>query len=621
MQYTVLSDSFGGLNTYMDPDKVGPNAATVSNGVDISSGILRNRLADQLPTLSSGIWNTTDTYVPADSKTIVPWKSGALGMSERYAAVRWGDQIYRSHKGVGSYPSYLNGIQYTKNTTTPPEWNFLGIMSPGTPTFSVASTTGTTVPAGTYTYYCTFSDSTNTYESAPAIATVTLSSTGAVTVTLPQAYTTCNTSNGSATITNIADVSKIRPGMRINGTGIPTSTVVSVNTSASTAVLSNTCTANGTAVQIIDPQVSRVRTYRSSDVSPTPRLTDSRALGTASFTDSKKDSQLTDVLPTADNADMPVNLRDVTISPSGIVMCAGDNSTVVWFSLRSKGLYNPAQVIPVSDPPLAIIYALDRFICPTIRGAFTVTIDDAFVGIPVVQVIDDNEPCENSAEVYMTDIGGTVWWNTSKGIVQTDGNTIETVTKYTFANTTTSYFSDCFGAAFWNDDYYSILRTGSNTAALYKYSRQNGWSVVNPSMSYSTGAIGFHVSSAKLIYTGCTLDSPVAVRKLYGLTTKNANGVYATGNWTGEKTMSLKKFRKVSLLHSGTITIQPYIDNVATAYTFTANSSTQSFNRSSFWLPSGTKGRKMSFQFTLVDANSEVEEIGLWVGEQREPSP
>lgn len=316
---------------------------------------------------------------------------------------------------------------------------------------------------------------------------------------------------------------------------------------------------------------------------------------------------------------MPNYLRDIAISPTGVLLCASSNNTVTYLSLVTPAIYQPAQVIKVSDSPLATIYALNRFVCPTIRGAFTVTIDDAILGLPVVQTIDDTEPCRVSYYVYPVDVGGAVWWNTSKGIVQTDGNTIETVTRYIFAQETASKFRECYGADYYNNEFLAILEDETG-ASLYRFNRTTGWTVVTRGMSTtSPGALGFHIGDGCIIYTGYGADSPAAVRKLDATSTRASAGTYKTGEWVGEKMSALKKFRKVSVLYFGSISVQPYVDGDAVGGLLTGVNTTMT--RRSWWLPAGTKGRTLALKITLLTSDAIVQEMGVWVGEERAAMP
>lgn len=628
MQYVLLTNQFGGLNTYLTPSKVGPAGAVEATGVDTSEGSLQNRWDDTKPALSSGVWTDTDTYVPATSQTIVPWGVGALGMTGRYAVARFGGRLYRSHKGFGSFTT-LRGIQYTSDTNTPPTWDFLGLFQPGEPAFAVASTgtgTGTKLNAGTYTYYCTFYNALG-QESSPASASVTLSTSNYVSVTLPKAYTKCTTTGGSPTLTSLADIGRMRLGMRLTGSNIPANTyITAIDTTAGTVTLSANVNGSGTTTNVLiwDAQVVGTRVYRQGDGIDTPLLVAQTAnLTTTTFTDNIANASLGEALTTIGTADIANNLRDISISPTGVLLCASDGNTVTYLSLVTPSIYDPAKVIQVADSPLTTIYALNRFICPTTRGAFTVTIDDAILGLPIVQTIDDTEPSQISYNVYAVDVGGAVWWNTNKGIVQTDGNTIETVTRYTINRDIAEYFCNCYGAEYYNGDFLAYLQAGPAVCRLFRYNRANGWSIISNLMSFSSpGALGFHINDGCIIYTGSTADSPAAVRRLEKGSTRLANGIYWTGEWVGAKQTALKKFRKVSAVFTGSVSIQPYVDGQSVGPPLTGTSAVvNKSERQSWWLPSGTKGRSVSLRVTLTSAGADVQELGVWVGEEREAMP
>lgn len=628
MQYVLLNDKYGGLNTYLSPDKVGPGGAVEMFGVDISDGELKNRIGDEQPLLDvNNVFTYTDTYIPATSKTIVPWKTGAIGMTGRYSVARFGDRLYRSHKGFSGFPADLNSIQYTSDTSTPPTWDILGLFNSATPTFSVASAgSGSNVPAGTYVYYCTFYNAAG-HESPPISSSqLVLSSNTNVTVTLPKGYTTATFSNGSTSIT-VVDRTSLRTGMRIAGAGIQSGTyitnIVDTTPPAATVTISKTTSAGNVANNYIyDAQISGIKIYRQNINTMTQPLLVKTVTGLSNTTttDDVVPTSLGLPLETLNNSNMITGLRDVCISPSGTLMCVGPSSTLYYFSVVDPGLFDATKFIKVADAPMAMIYALDRFICPTLRGAFTVTIDDAILGIPIIQIIDDTEPCQVSYNTYVTDVGGAVWWNTNKGIVQTDGNTIETVTKFTFAKPTVSKFVDCYGAEYYNNDYVAYLADESGYSTLYKFNRQTGWTILNNYIDKDSGTIGFHINLGCSIYTGKKVSGSNSVYLLeYYQTTRQSSGFYKTGDWTGDKTSSLKKFRKVSVLFYGYIKVTPYVDGVQVGSQIVLSNSTMT--RNSFWLPSGTKGRTFAIKISDIGQDTIVQELGVWVGEQREPMP
>lgn len=627
MQYTVLSDTFGGLNSYMAPDKVGPGGATESIGTDVSTGSLQNRFNDLAGFLDlNGIWTTTDTYIPNNSKTIVPWKTGALGMEGRYAVARFGDRLYRSHKGFGAFPSDLDGIQYTSDTTTPPTWDYFGLMTPGAPALSATRTGVGNVPAGDQTYWCTFYNALG-QESPPTTVTYNVSPAGTVSVTLPRGYATCNTSTTTNPniLTSVSSTGKFRRGMRITGTGIPTNTYV-IDISSTTLTISKNATQTNTGVYIYDAQIQGTRLYRSNNNVSVPRLVvQTVGLAATTATDNLADLSLLEQITVRDTTDIPAYMRDVCISPNGTMVCVQADGKLAYMSAaptpENRPIYNPGKVVSIPDSPLASIYALSKFIFPTIRGAFSVYLDNVFSDVPLVERIDDSEPCRALHHVYPVDVGGEVWWNTNKGIVSTNGQTIETVTRYTFSRTMAENCSICYGADFYNGQYVAYFAGTFGT--LMSWSRQTGWTYINANMSTSSpGTIGFHINQGCNVYTGF-VESPAAVRLLYKSTNRRAGGTYQTGDWTGEKASSLKKFRKISALLTGDVSINPYVNGVPVGSTLTSTGSATVPRRVSWWLPAGpeSKGRSLSLFITLDSAEAQIEELGVWVGEQREPMP
>jgi hypothetical protein len=629
MQYTVFSDTFGGLNDYMARDKVGPGGATVSISTDISDGSLRNRFDDTKATLDvNGVWVTTDTYVPNNSQTIVPWGVGALGMTGRYAVARFGGRLYRSHKGFGAFPSDLDGIQYTSNSATPPTWDYFGLMTPGSPALSATRLSGGNVPVGLQTYFCTFYNALG-QESPPTTTTINITTAGTIQVDLPRGYALCTTATGSPTLSSISatDITRFRLGMRLSGSANipPNSYVIAIG--STTVTISQNAGGSSSSVIVYDAQILGTRLYRSNSNISVPRLVaQTSGFPTFNVTDNLADVSLGEQITVRETTDIPPGMRDVCISPNGTIVCVQNDGKLAYMSAdastKNRPIYNQGKVVPVPDSPLASIYALNKFIFPTVRGAFSVYIDNIFTSVPLIERIDDSEPCQALPHVYPVDVGGEVWWNTNKGIVSTNGQTIETVTKYTFSRSLAENCSICYGADFYNGEYLAYF--AGISGILMSWSRQSGWKYLN-NVNMSTshpGTIGFHINQGCNIYTGF-VESPFAVRLLYKSTSRLAGGTYQTGDWTGEKASSLKKFRKISALITGNVSIVPYVDNQSVGFSLTSTGSSIIPRRVSFWLPSvpESKGRSINLRITLDSADAQVEELGVWVGEQREPMP
>lgn len=625
MQYVLFTDKFGGYNGYMDPGKVGPSGSVLSEDIDTTDGTLKGRVQD---TQYSSPYDTT---VAADSKTIVPWSNGALGMPLRLAVQRYGGRLYRSHKGTSSFPASLNCIQYTSSaepsTVAEPTWDCLGLSPPIAAPTASASTSSGTLGIGTYTYFVTFYNAIG-HESAPSPSvTASLSGTGKIDLaSVPKRYGTITfTANQStATITSGHEY-QFRAGMRIV---CPTANVIdggryitSINYSTRAITLSSAAGSVGGLQDVYDAQLTGRKIYRqASDAVIAEYIGSIADMTTTSFSDTGYEAGSS--IDTVGKG-IPLSPRDIAISPSGIMTCVDGYGNIAYFSLLSPGLYDASANVKPPSTPLASIYALNRFIFPTQEGAFSVSIEDP-TGFPVVGIIDNDEPCLSSDFVYCLNVGGVVWWNTEKGIVSTDGNSILNITRYVFNSQDNEGLKYCFGAINVNDDVYIY-----STNCIFSYKKETGWSrwslngapSLSPSNTY--GSIGFHRGNGGVIYTG---GGNYVWRIAFGSYAKST-ARYRTGSWSGEHSSNLKKFRKLSVVYSGSGSAQlrAYVDGqaVGSPLSITATSTTQ---RSSFWLPSGIKGREVQVDIYLSTGsgagdNVSIQELGVWVGEQREAMP
>lgn len=625
MQYVMLSDNFGGLNTYLSPDKVGPGGAQQALGVDVSEGSLQAVFGQD--SLGNSQVVPYKTFIPIEGST-------GIYFEERFCFSLYGGVYYRSLRGYTSsleFP-YLMGIEYSDNGTT---WDILTIESPPPATLTAVSGGGS-VAAGDYSYYLTFKN-VDGYESPPSVKldVNVPSANSQVELALPIRYTTGTTISGSEFIT-VANTTKLRLGMRLaaNG-GIPFNSKI-IQIAGSTIKIDKQCTSGGSA-NIIDAQVWSVCIYRSGGGITTPLLVDEKSIGTTSVIDNKANTSLGGSLLTISSAALSGPIFNLTINPSGTLMCVDGSSNVIYFSLvnnagANPGLYNPEQSFKSPTMVLCSIYALDRFVFIAPSRSFCVFLDNALGGIPVLKYFDEVDVFDLSNYVYATEYGQHVYWNTSKGIMRTDGNSVEIFTKYTFKKQENTFFINCYGAITQNDAIYFYLLDGlSNTSpfgrVIYKYSQEAGWSkLVNiPEPSSSIGADGTIATDGRgriLCMFKDPADANASTIILEAATTRPGPAIYWTGEWTGDKHSALKKFRKISALFTGSIEIEVYIDGVALPNKL-SNDNQNKTTRFSWWLPPETKGRAISLKVELKNtANpAAVEELGVWVGEQRREMP
>jgi len=637
MQYTLFTNKFGGYNTYLDPVQVGPQGSVNSLRTDVTQGPLKPRLGNTV--LNSA---TDALLIPGESKTVVPFSNRAVGMLERLSTATWGQRIYRAHKGLRPWAdSDINCIQYTTNTepeslTAEPTWDCLGMAPPpAKPTVALASTGSLAID--TYKYRVTFynalgQESPPSPESDPI--TTTAGNQKIDLSNLPLFYSSIITSNNDkdAFVSDFTYNKYLRVGMRIVGPKITNGTVVvSATQSGPTRAVRLSADATGTGTDSFrDSQIIGRRIYRYSERSATYQLVHQ----IPNMTDTTwSDSGTTDAgrtLDTLASSEIPAFCRDVSINPGGIITFVLPDGNIAYFNLGGTTLYRSDRAVFPPDSPLTSTYALGRFIFPSKRGAFSVSIEDV-TGIPIVSMIDADEASEGSPNVYCVDTGGEVWWNTSKGIMGTDGLSIKPITRYTHSLERNKAMKDAFGALNFNGEilFYTRRNLQFNDGVIYIFNPKSGWSegeVLLKNNLNDNGTLGAHLGNGFSVYTPGPGDGVQYAYSIASEATRVSSATYRTGEWAGERESQLKKFRKVSLLYKQLSSsganprVFVYIDGKSTPVIQVAIPNAAEKTRYSFWLPPETKGRTISF-FISMAATTEIDEIGVWVGEQRKPMP
>lgn len=630
MEYKLFTDKFGNFNDYTDAEKVGPSGSVLAQDVDVTQGSLKTRRNDVIYPISY-------SQVTWSDKTIVGWSNGAVGMPERYAVAQYNGRIYRSHKGI-SQTFTLGCVQYTTtqepaSLTSAPTWDCLGLAKPlDTITATAQNVGGSSLPAGTYSYVITYINALG-QESGPSLqaSVVVASPNNHVALTnLPIRYATITPISGTKNATVSAGVANLRVGMRIksNSAGLATDTYIA-SISGSNITLSQNATTSS-AIDIYDAQITGRKIYRNSTTTSTYQYV-TQVLDMTSTSIADNGLIAAQAIQTFECTLPPANVRDVAISPNGVITFVQQDGNIAYMLAESVVTYRPDRAVRSPDVPLASVYGLDRFIYPSRRGAFSVSIEDV-TGVPVVQMIDADEPCKSSPLVYCADVGNQIWWNTNKGIVATDGSTITPVTRFVFSDYRNEQLTLCYGMLFFNGDVYVYAPTltvaGVQTnASIYVYNRQFGWSesVANLSIPLTGfGAIGFENGNGTVLYTKGITHTVGSVYSYGSKPTNSADaryffGTYKTGEWIGENVTTLKKFRKFSVVYSGSFSIITYIDGSQVSL-ISELTPVSSRTKKTYWLPAGTKGRAISFEITLDDTTN-IEELGVWIGEQREAMP
>jgi hypothetical protein len=635
MQYVMLSDRFGGLNTYLNPDKVGPGGAQEMLGVDVSTGALTGVFKEGAPLADP-------TFL---AKTYASFGAQTVSYENRYTMAFFGGVFYRSQRAK---EQNLGGAQYSTNSFN---WDILGLPSPSAATVSSVTSSGGSVAAGSYDYVITFANALG-YESAPSplvVATVS-SANSIVNLSIPTSVSTGTTQSGAnaKTIVSVTNIDKMRVGTRlVANTQIPSDTYVTnvITSSSAIEISKNALAAASTAIS--DAQISKINIYRRGAGITQYLFVGDVSFGTSTYADNKANASLGSKLMTEGYAQLPESVSAISINPAGTLLGVDSNNFIFYFSLvnsanANPGLYNPEQTIKSPSRVFTSIYALDRFVFIANDRSFSIFLDNALSGIPVLKFIDDSGQnkgyfLEQYKYIYAVEFESKVFWNTRKGIVFTDGNSVKNLTEEMLTIRENNWIGYCFGMAVYRDSLYFYVQEPVSTTVLsprclYKYNTKHGLSkiviVPPPPPPENTpgdrdGTIG--VSSFGDLFLTHNKQHPLTgpAEKVIELGyARESTGTYWTGEWTGDKHSSLKKFRKISALFTGSIEIEVYIDGAALPSKL-SNDNQDKTTRFSWWLPPETKGRAISLKVELKNtANpAAVEELGVWVGEQRREMP
>lgn len=620
MEYTLLTNQFGGMNYRKDPAVLGPSLAQDAHRVDLSAGVLQRGTAESIAVsseviTSSGVFGTTQVKGTNDSA------SAEYDFGNPYTYHAFGDRVIR----IPRYAIVTGWVPQFSTSAASPVWQALGIKKPVAGSFAMASG-GAGSLTGAYravvVFYNSFGD-----ESPP---TASVSFTAAANdidySAIPIGYGQGDI-NSSTSITNVDNPSFFRVGMRITtpGGGIPAGTYITA-ISGSTITISQAATATTANVELQDAQVTGRRIYRTTAGGTTYyRAVDIANVTAATSTgDNMTDATLEvqSILSTDTDDDVLPAVYGGTISPDGVLM-ACQSGGVVWFtkedgSFLTKGDYSFDMTVAASQ----VVFALNRFVILTYANLCFVlgTAADNYdlIETGLVAPVDNGATYYGGANpVVMPD--GSLWFTSRNGVMRYDGNAVDLVTGDVFTDAQNASIGKNTLAALMHRGRYVILTSldGRTSYQAIQYDPLlPGWSMVryNDTGAASTGALWSDTSTSPpdlYIYKN---TSRIRVTTAVALST----GLYWTGEWSGERRSSLKKFRRVALMHNGTVTVQPYVDGTVAGSAQALVRST--LGRSVFWLPSETKGRTCSVKVTL-DTNSEVHEIGVWVGEERGPMP
>ena len=289
----TINNSAGGITISASPIQLLPGMAVVVSGENTGAGTITNGTYYIYSTVDGATQMTLSSTYPTFTQitTVAGTTSGvnfAIAGVPNYTGIAWGNSRFVAiQSGTGLYPAYsfdgatwYQGLTYlSANSITYGQGVFVAVQSSGTSEYSSDS--------GVYWYQRTLSYGSIgvlgfgfTANNVGVFPTLSGTGTGTGSVTTisegirPQGRTTV-TSNvisritqwetgsnypsavtgtltlNSTTITHITNISTLYAGLTVAGTGIPiNSTILSVNTGASSIVISQAATASGTLVTI-----------------------------------------------------------------------------------------------------------------------------------------------------------------------------------------------------------------------------------------------------------------------------------------------------------------------------------------------------------------------------------
>jgi len=629
VQYNLITDKFGGVNYLAKPSIIGPGGAQSLLNVDTSTGTLKNAIADE------SITGSTVADAMHDFNGI------AIESTTPDVFMEHGGRVYRMFRKYVDASVGANVQVATYSRANSGLWDVAGIAAPPVAMVAADSGAGAGGPNGAYLYYVTFTNDDGD-ESPPSPASISLTVVDN-TITLsaiPIGYGTGDL-NTSTSITNVTNVSSFRRGMRIQSptAGIPANAYIT-NINGTTITISAAATATTAGVILQDAQVTGRKVYRQGGTVAYALLQQTIADITSTTgvaADTTADSDLGDEITTSGFDVWPRGIYGGAVSPDGVMM--GLRSSNPFGSATPYKMYysdpgrpwlvKSTSYIPLSDLGACLAFTRDRFILLTVATLNVVlgsTVDD-------LEIIDTGLPAPcgsplNSAFGYPfpVEMPNGTWFTCKSGVMLYDGNTLTNISLDWLTVTQRENIHTYALAACRLGDKFVLLSSADTPASthvryLYVYDPGvPGWRVHGP---YTTTS--YHAAMAffpSLNRVRMSVGSGTHLIFNAGETTSGSvgtGGTYRTGEWTGKNIAALKKFRKLAILHDGAVSVQPYIDGVTSGSAVTLTRTTP--GRSSFWLPSGAKGRTLSLAFTLTNAAAEVYEVTALVGEEREALP
>lgn len=589
MSIFAITNKFGGLNNRAEPHVIGPNAAqALSNVVLDSLGIVPQKDVGSTVATGSGtarsVYKFNGTYI--------------ISTEARQYIETLGHLIYCV---AGQTP---------KRSADGATFYNLGIKPPQAGPSVAVGAAG--VLTGSYSYYVTFTGALGGESGLSAAGTVTLTADRADLTSIPTHLATGSITNGSPTVTSVTNIAAFQVGMNIigqdsggasapaAGVGIPAgTTILSIDTGASTLTLSANATATAAGIRITDPQYNARKIYRAGGTqADTNLITTLSDMTTQAYTDNTAEADI-GAAATVSGYDVPPVLSSIAISPYGIII--GSNGSSVYFCEAAlPSAWKATSTLALNETVVGVAHFSGNFLAITTAAPYLIlgTSPDTF---RVVNVASQQGCVERDTIVDMGDAG--VFYMSPDGICAFSGGSVDVISK--------SALSDAFmagvsatnaKAARYNERYILAAQSGASFPSggylEWDARTEGGW---------KTGTIAANALHYSRTDDTLYVTQTAAVKAWEGGAAGSSSCSYQTGDWIEQANSFLKHWRGIAIEHNGTVTATVYLDGVQLGSAQTLTRTT--LGRSYFRLPPGSRGRRVSIKVAGTGTTWRVIEI------------
>jgi hypothetical protein len=589
MSLLTLSNRFGALNNRAEPHIIGPNAAqALSNVVLDSLGIVPQKDVGSTVATGSGT-----------ARSLYKFSGQYIISTEARQYVEYGGQLIYCVDGQAPKRS-ADGITFYNLGLKPPQI---------APTAAVGAAG---VLTGSYSYYVTFTGTLGGESGYSPAGSVTLTADQADLTAIPTHLGTGSITTGSPTVTGVTNIGAYQVGMNVigqdsaaasapaAGVGIPAgTTIISINTGASTITLSANATATTAGIRITDPQYIARKIYRAGGGQVGTNLIATLSnMTTLTYTDNTADQDV-GAQGTVSDYDVPPLLSCIATTPENRLVGAS-GSTVYYAEASLPSAWKATSSVSMTDTVVGLAHHSGNLL------VLTTTAPSLILGTSPTTYRVINLPSQQGClgRDTIADMGDAgVFWLSPDGLCAFSGGAVDVISK--------GALSDAFmagvaatnaKAARYNERYILFVQSGASFASggyLEWDSRTLG--------NWKTGSVTANAAAYSrtddLLYVAQT----AAVKAWEGGAAGSTTCSYQTGDWIDKAFSTLKHWRGAAVDHNGTVSATVYVDGVQVGSVQTLVRTT--LGRSFWRLPAGSRGRRISIKVAGTGTTWRVVEI------------